>query len=160
MTIHQEPARARCWPLILQWRPSVASEPSDDGACVDALAQLEVLRLGTRVFKPDQATGRNYLHDRDRPAEIERLEQLAEQDYGTDPARRQAQAASASRTRRRARPGLRGCARAARDARATRFAQLARHRRAAAPVRGRQLPGPVEERRLARGPGALAQVRP
>lgn len=97
MTIHRTGSSALLATLILVAAPSIASETSDDAACVDALYQLEVLRLGTRVFKPGPGDERNYLHDRDRPAEVERLERLAEQDCSTDPARRQAQAASASK---------------------------------------------------------------
>jgi hypothetical protein len=88
--------------VVLVARPSAAVEPAtgataaSEAACIDALYQLEVLRLGTRVFKPGPGDERTYLHDRDRPAEIERSERVARQNCSTDPAQRQAQAARAS----------------------------------------------------------------
>lgn len=87
MTMRRILSSALLAALVLASGPSIAS----DEACVDALYQLEVLRLGTRVFKPGPGDERNYLHDRDRPAEVERLTQLAEQQCSTDPAQRQAQ---------------------------------------------------------------------
>lgn len=94
MTIHRIGSSALLVAsLILAAGPSVAS---DDDVCVDALYQLEVLRLGTRVFKPGPGDERNYLHDRDRPAEVARLTQLAEQSCSTDPTQRQAQAERAN----------------------------------------------------------------
>lgn len=92
MTIHRIGTCALLAALALAAVPSVAS----DDACVDALYQLEVLRLGTRVFKPGPGDERTYLHDRDRPAEVARLTQVAEQSCSTDPAQRQAQAARAN----------------------------------------------------------------
>ena len=92
MTIHRITWCALLTALALAAGPSVAS----DEACVDALYQLEVLRLGTRVFKPGPGDERTYLHDRDRPAEVERLAQLAERSCSTNPTQRQAQAARAS----------------------------------------------------------------
>ena len=91
MTIHRIGSGVLAAALLLAPGPSFAS----DEACVDALYQLEVLRLGTRVFKPGPGDERTYLHDRDRPAEVERLTRLAEQHCSTDPAQRQAQAARA-----------------------------------------------------------------
>jgi hypothetical protein len=93
MTIHRIGSCVLLAAMALAAGPSIAS----DEACVDALYQLEVLRIGTRVFKPGPGDERNFLHDRDRPAEVERLTQLAEQHCSTDPTRRQAQAASASK---------------------------------------------------------------
>lgn len=93
MTLHRIGSGALLAALVLAAGPSIAG----DEACVDALYQLEVLRLGTRVFKPGPGDERTFLHDRDRPAEVERLERLAEQDCSTDPAQRQAQAANASK---------------------------------------------------------------
>jgi hypothetical protein len=92
MTIHRIGTCALLAALALAAVPSVAS----DDACVDALYQLEVLRLGTRVFKPGPGDERTYLHDRDRPAEVARLTQLAEQSCSTNPAQRQAQAERAN----------------------------------------------------------------
>ena len=45
----------------------------DDDRCVDALYQLQVLGGDWRVYRPGPDNDRTYLHDRDRPAEIERL---------------------------------------------------------------------------------------
>jgi hypothetical protein len=73
-----------------------AAGDAADAACVDALYQLEVLRLGTRVFKPGPGDTRDYLADRDRPAEVQRLEAQSRANCSTEPARRQAQAARAS----------------------------------------------------------------
>jgi len=92
MTIHRIGTCALVAALVLAPGLSVAS----DDACVDALYQLEVLRLGTRVFKPGPGDERNYLHDRDRPAEVARLTQLADQHCSANPTQRQAQAAQAS----------------------------------------------------------------
>jgi hypothetical protein len=92
MTIHRIGLSALLAALVLAAGPSVAS----DEACVDALYQLEVLRLGTRVFKPGPGDERVYLHDRDRPAEVEQLTQLAERNCSADPTQRQAQAERAS----------------------------------------------------------------
>ena len=100
MTMHRTGSSALLAALILAAGPSRASEPAvdaaSDAACVDALYQLEVLRLGTRVFKPGPGDERSYLHDRDRPAEVARLTGLAEQSCSTDPAQRDAQVARAS----------------------------------------------------------------
>jgi transposase len=52
--------------------PEAAPAARDDGSCVDALYQLEVLAGQWRVYKPGPGDDRSYLHDRDRPAEIER----------------------------------------------------------------------------------------
>jgi hypothetical protein len=99
MTMHRTGLSALLAALILAAGPSHASAPAadagSDSACVDALYQLEVLRLGTRVFKPGPGDERTYLNDRDRPAEVERLTELAERTCSTDPAQRQAQAARA-----------------------------------------------------------------
>jgi len=100
MTMHRTRSSTLLAVLILAAAPSHASEPAVDAAsdavCVDALYQLEVLRLGTRVFKPGPGDERSYLHDRDRPAEVARLTGQAEQNCSTDPAQRQAQAARAN----------------------------------------------------------------
>jgi hypothetical protein len=99
MTTHRPGLSALLSALILAAGSSHAAGPAadagSDSACVDALYQLEVLRLGTRVFKPGPGDERTYLNDRDRPAEVERLTELAERSCSTDPAQRQAQAARA-----------------------------------------------------------------
>jgi hypothetical protein len=100
MTMHRTGSRVLLAVSLLAVGASSASEPAagaaSDATCVDALYQLEVLRLGTRVFKPGPGDARSYLHDRDRPAEVERLERLAARDCSADPALRQAQAARAA----------------------------------------------------------------
>jgi hypothetical protein len=53
--------------------PEAADAARDDSACVDALYQLEVLAGDWKVYKAGPSDERTYLHDRDRPAEIERL---------------------------------------------------------------------------------------
>ena len=56
-----------------------AGEPGDvpgepaDARCVDALYQLQVLAGDWRVYRLGPGDERSYLHDRDRPAEVERL---------------------------------------------------------------------------------------
>lgn len=100
MSMLRSTATRACALLTASWLasgPAAAEPPTDaDAACVDALYQIEVLRLGTRVFKPGPGDERTYLHDRDRPAEVERLTRQAEQNCSTDPVQRQAQAARAS----------------------------------------------------------------
>jgi hypothetical protein len=66
--------------------PEVAAAAGDDGRCVDALYQLQVLAGGWRVYKPGPGTDRTYLHDRDRPAEIERLSRERDDNCSDDPA--------------------------------------------------------------------------
>lgn len=66
--------------------PEVAAVAGDDGRCVDALYQLQVLAGGWRVYKPGPGTDRTYLHDRDRPAEIERLSRERDDNCSDDPA--------------------------------------------------------------------------
>jgi hypothetical protein len=51
----------------------MAGAAPDDTRCVDALFQLQVLAGDWKVYKPGHGNDRTYLHDRDRPAEIERL---------------------------------------------------------------------------------------
>jgi hypothetical protein len=53
--------------------PDVATDTRDDGRCVDALFQLQVLQGDWKVYKAGPGDERRYLDDRDRPAEIERL---------------------------------------------------------------------------------------
>ncbi len=50
-----------------------AAASRDDARCVDALFQLQVLAGDWKVYKPGPADDRIYLHDRDRPSEIDRL---------------------------------------------------------------------------------------
>jgi len=53
--------------------PETAGVSRDDARCVDALYQLQVLAGDWRVYMPGPGDDRTYLHDRDRPAEIERI---------------------------------------------------------------------------------------
>lgn len=66
--------------------PEVAAADRDDGRCVDALYQLQVLAGGWRVYKAGPGTDRTYLHDRDRPAEIERFSRERDDNCSDDPA--------------------------------------------------------------------------
>jgi len=80
--------------------PAVASPPAvpeavvdarDDGRCVDALYQLQVLAGQWRVYKPGPGDDRTYLHDRDRPAEIDRIARERDENCSEDPAERDSQ---------------------------------------------------------------------
>jgi hypothetical protein len=71
--------------------PEAAPAARDDGSCVDALYQLEVLAGQWRVYKPGPGDDRSYLHDRDRPAEIERLARERDANCSEDPAALDAQ---------------------------------------------------------------------
>jgi len=91
-------------PAVVQAPPAIAPETSpaappplptvseaqvaarDDDRCVDALYQLEVLAGQWRVYKPGPGDDRSYLHDRDRPAEIERLSRERDENCSEDPA--------------------------------------------------------------------------
>ena len=66
--------------------PEVAVDARDDGRCVDALYQLQVLAGQWRVYKPGPGDDRTYLHDRDRPAEIGRLTRERDANCSADPA--------------------------------------------------------------------------
>jgi hypothetical protein len=70
--------------------PTVADTPEaprDDARCVDALFQLQVLAGDWKVYKPGPGDDRTYLHDRDRPAEIERLARERVANCSDDPER-------------------------------------------------------------------------
>jgi hypothetical protein len=74
--------------------PTVADTtgaPPDDARCVDALFQLQVLAGDWKVYRPGPGDDRTYLHDRDRPAEIERLARQRDADCSDDPERRASQ---------------------------------------------------------------------
>lgn len=66
--------------------PEVAPAARDDGRCIDALYQLQVLAGQWRVYRPGPGDARTYLHDRDRPAEIERLTRERDGNCSEDPA--------------------------------------------------------------------------
>lgn len=68
-----------------------AAAGRDDDRCVDALYQLQVLAGQWRVYKPGPGDDRTYLHDRDRPAEIERLSRERDESCGDDPSVRDSQ---------------------------------------------------------------------
>jgi len=75
-------------------RPAVAPaapSPRDDGKCVDALYQVDLLGQKRRVFKPGPDGTRHYIDDADRPAEIERLGRQRDENCSDDPAERKAQ---------------------------------------------------------------------
>jgi hypothetical protein len=69
----------------------VATDSRDDGKCVDALYQINLLGEKRRVFKPGPGGTRHYIDDADRPAEIERLGRQRDENCSTDPAERKAQ---------------------------------------------------------------------
>lgn len=71
--------------------PEVSVDARDDGRCVDALYQLQVLAGQWRVYKPGSGDDRTYLHDRDRPAEIERLSRERDANCSDDPSVRDSQ---------------------------------------------------------------------
>lgn len=64
---------ARAAEALPQTVPDAANETRDDGRCVDALFQLQVLQGDWKVYRAGPGDERHYLDDRDRPAEIERL---------------------------------------------------------------------------------------
>ena len=64
----------------------VAAGAGDDGRCVDALFQLQVLAGDWKVYKAGPGDDRFYLDDRDRPAEIERLTRERDASCSDDPA--------------------------------------------------------------------------
>ena len=82
---HSPPAPATPVPAAVQSISATAAEsppttvsdtaevPRDDARCVDALYQLQVLAGDWKVYKPGPGDDRTYLHDRDRPSEIDRL---------------------------------------------------------------------------------------
>jgi hypothetical protein len=86
----QAPLPVAAEPLPAATPPAVAPEivvaARDDGRCVDALYQLQVLAGQWRVYKPGPGDDRTYLHDRDRPAEIERLTRERDGNCSEDPA--------------------------------------------------------------------------
>ena len=71
--------------------PEAGNVVRDDGRCVDALYQLQVLAGQWRVYKPGPGDERTYLHDRDRPAEVERLTRERDGNCSEDPATLDAQ---------------------------------------------------------------------
>ena len=71
--------------------PEADFDARDDGRCVDALYQLQVLAVQWRVYKPGPGDDRTYLHDRDRPAEIERLTRERDENCSDDPSVRDSQ---------------------------------------------------------------------
>src|SRR5512135_1107182 len=56
-----------------------AARAESDRRCVEALYQLELLGMQTRVYKPGTGDTRRYLNDRDRPAEVERLNRVQQE---------------------------------------------------------------------------------
>jgi hypothetical protein len=69
----------------------VVTHSRDDGKCVDALYQIELLGEKRRVFKPGPDGTRDYIDDVDRPGEIERLGRQRDENCSADPAERKAQ---------------------------------------------------------------------
>jgi hypothetical protein len=79
------PAPAAPAPAAVHSSPAAATESSpptvsdtaealrNHARCVDALYQLQVLAGNWKVYRPGPGDDRTYLHDRDRPAEIDRL---------------------------------------------------------------------------------------
>jgi len=65
--------------------PDVVAGARDDGRCVDALFQLQVLQGDWKVYKAGPGDERRYLDDRDRPAEIERLTRERDASCSDDP---------------------------------------------------------------------------
>jgi hypothetical protein len=69
----------------------VATPAPDDGKCVDALYQIELLGEKRRAFRPGPDDTRIYIEDRDRPSEIERLSRERDANCSSDPELRQSQ---------------------------------------------------------------------
>ena len=76
---------------IAQGVPAAMPGGRDDDRCVEALYQLQVLAGDWRVYKAGPGDERTYLHDRDRPAEIERLGRERDAHCSADQATRMAQ---------------------------------------------------------------------
>lgn len=71
--------------------PGAARDGQADVRCVEALYQLQVLAGDWRVYKAGPGDGRSYLHDRDRPAEIERISRERDAHCSSEQATRMAQ---------------------------------------------------------------------
>ena len=88
--VEQAPPPAAAGAPPAESPPAPAAEATvevrDDGRCVDALYQLQVLAGQWRVYKPGPGDERTYLHDRDRPAEVERLTRERDRNCSDDPA--------------------------------------------------------------------------
>ena len=80
---------------ILIFGSARAEDPPDD--CVKALAQLKLLKEPVRVYKQGQGESRVYLPDRDRPGEIQRLNERAVASCSADDDVRRQQDANANR---------------------------------------------------------------
>ena len=63
----------------------------DDDRCVEALYELQVLAGDWRVYRAGPGDERSYLHDRDRPAEIERISRERDAHCSAEQATRMAQ---------------------------------------------------------------------
>lgn len=93
------PATPSPAPASVQSVPAAAAEPlpktvldvaggaRDDARCVDALFQLQVLLGDWKVYRAGPGDDRTYLHDRDRPAEVERLTAVRDANCSDDQAR-------------------------------------------------------------------------
>jgi hypothetical protein len=77
----------------------VTTPAPDDGKCVDALYQIELLNEKRRAFKPGPNDSRIYIEDRDRPAEIERLGRERDANCSSEPELRQSEQLRADRLR-------------------------------------------------------------
>jgi hypothetical protein len=76
---------------------TAADEATDDGACVDALYQITLLRERRPVFKQAADRSRRYLEDAARPAELRRLEAARDASCSSDPEVLKSQEARARR---------------------------------------------------------------
>lgn len=77
--------------VLAQGDPGAVPGGRDDDRCVAALYQLQVLAEDWRVYKAGPGDERSYLHDRDRPAEIERLGRERDAHCSAEQATRMAQ---------------------------------------------------------------------
>jgi hypothetical protein len=76
---------------------TVFSDAAAALSCPEALEQIATLNTSQPVYKLTGADKRHYIHDRDRPAEILRLQKIAAASCSTDPKTRAVQQAEADR---------------------------------------------------------------
>jgi hypothetical protein len=93
------PAAVQSVPAAAEAPPRTAADVAAgahaDARCVDALFQLQVLQGDWKVYKAGPGDERQYLADRDRPTEIERLTEERDAACSEDPATRASQRARA-----------------------------------------------------------------
>lgn len=85
-----------CLCVLLLPSLAFADEPAPS-VCVDALEQVAALNIFQPAYKASGPDSRHYLKDADRPAEIKRLQKVADASCSTDKKARAVQVADAQR---------------------------------------------------------------